>query len=249
LTNEAAVPPKTLAIIPVFRDAKKITGVIRKFHPGLVTEVCVVVDSPDPDTIDRITDAGREAGIPLITITNPVRKGIGHAIRQGYEHAISDGYDLIVIMAGNGKDDPREIPRLTEPILRSSYDYVQGSRFLPGGNRVRNPFLRGLFSRFFPWFWTFVTGVRCTDVTNGFRAYRIGILKDPRINVWQEWLDRYQLEYYLHYKVLTLGYNFVERPISKIYPEGRRGYTQISPFRDWWQIVGPIVLLRMRARD
>jgi len=59
LTKEVACPPKTLAIIPVFRDAKKITGVIRKFHPGLVTEVCVVVDSPDPDTIDRITDAGR----------------------------------------------------------------------------------------------------------------------------------------------------------------------------------------------
>jgi dolichol-phosphate mannosyltransferase len=224
ILSSAAASLKTLAIIPVFRDAKKISRVIRRFQPGLVTEVCVVIDSPNPKTIDEIADAGKEAGVPLTIITNPARKGIG-------------------------KDDPQEIPRLTAPILQDGYDYVQGSRFLRGGARVRNPFLRGLFSRLFPWFWTFVTGVRCTDVTNGFRAYRIGILNDSRINVWQEWLDKYQLEYYLHYKVLTLGYNFVERPVSKIYPQERRGYTQISPFRDWWQIVGPIVLLRMGARD
>jgi len=177
-----------------------------------------------------------------------VREGIGHAIRQGYEYALSNGFGLIVVMAGNGKDDPQEIPRLTEPILKNGYDYVQGSRFLPGGRRVRNPFLRRIFTRAFPWLWTFITGVHCTDVTNGFRAYRAAILKDPKIDVWQEWLDNYQLEYYLHYKVLTLGFKFLERPVSKTYPEGRGGYTRISPLRDWWQIIGPIVLLRIGAK-
>lgn len=248
-TKLASFSPKSLAIVPVFRDAKRIAGVIRRFQPELVTEVCVVVDSPSPGTLSQITDAGKEAGIPLTIVTNPIRKGIGYAIRQGYEHAMSKGFDLIVVMAGNGKDDPREIPRLLDPITNRGYDYVQGSRFLRGGARVRNPFLRGVFTRLFPWFWTLVTGVRCTDVTNGFRAYRATILKNPRINVWQDWLNKYELEYYLHYKVLTLGYKFTERPVSKIYPEERRGYTQISPFKDWWQIVGPILLLRIGARD
>lgn len=247
-TNAAGASMKTLAIVPVFRDSKTITGVIRGFQPGLVTEVCVVVDSPNRNTIDQITDAGREAGILLTVITNPVRKGIGHAIRQGYEYALSNGFDLVVVMAGNGKDDPKEIPRLTEPILKIGYDYVQGSRFLPGGRRVRNPFLRRIFTRLFPILWTWTTGVRCTDVTNGFRAYRTDVLKSPKINVWQDWLNEYQLEYYLHYKILTLGYKFTERPVSKVYPTERRGNTQISPFKDWWQIVGPIVLLKMKAR-
>jgi dolichol-phosphate mannosyltransferase len=240
---------KSLAIVPVYHDARKITRVIERFQPGLVTKVCVIVDSPAPNTVNEIANAGRKAGIPLMIIANPERKGIGHAIKQGYEHALSNGFDLIVVMAGNGKDDPREIPRLLQPIVRNGYDYVQGSRFLPGGSRVRNPFLRGLFTRLFPLFWTFSTGVRCTDVTNGFRAYRTGILKNPKINVWQDWLNKYELEYYLHYKVLTLGYKFVEKPVSKVYPKERRGYTQISPFRDWWQIVGPIILLRMGAKD
>ncbi len=240
--------PKSLAIIPVFRDAKKIKGVIERFKPGLVDQVCVVFDSPGPGAVAEIEDAGKNVAIPLKVIKNPARKGIGHAIRQGYDYALSNGFDLIVVMAGNGKDDPQEIPRLTEPILKSGYDYVQGSRFLPGGRRVRNPLLRRIFTRLFPVFWTLITGVHCTDVTNGFRAYRALILNNPKINVYQDWLDRYQLEYYLHYKVLMMGYKFTERPVSKVYPEEKRGYTQISPLRDWWQIIGPIVLLRIGAK-
>ncbi len=182
-------------------------------------------------------------------IHNPERKGIGYAIRQGYSYALDNKFDLIVVMAGNGKDDPREVPRLTAPILEEGMDYVQGSRFLPGGRREKNPFLRSIFTRLFPFIWTSMTGVHCTEVTNGFRAYRSSILKDPRINVWQNWLDNYELEYYLHYKTLTLGYKFAERPVSKDYTEVRKGkYSHISPLKDWWQIVGPVFMLKLGVK-
>jgi dolichol-phosphate mannosyltransferase len=41
-----------------------------------------------------------------------------------------------VLLAGNGKDDPNEIPRVLAPILEGRADYVQGSRFLRGGSRA-----------------------------------------------------------------------------------------------------------------
>ena len=240
---------KTLAVIPVYREARKVGNVISRFEPGSVDEVCLVVDKPDDRILEEIQNAVRDVRVSVTILQNQERKGIGHAIRQGYRYALRNGFKLIVVMAGNGKDDPREIPRVVEPILNEGYDYVQGSRFLPGGRKVRNPFLRGIFTRLFPFFWTWVIGIRCTDVTNGFRAYRASILQDPKIDVWQDWLDGYELEYYLHYKALTLGYRFTERPVSKIYPRERRGgYTKISPLRDWWQIVGPLVLLRLGAR-
>ena len=92
--------------------------------------------------------------------------------------------------------------------------------------------------------------MRCSDVTNGFRAYKASLLKDPRVNIWQDWLDGYELEYYLHYKALTLGYRFIERPVSKTYAfRNKGGYSHISPMRDWWQIVGPLFLLKMGAKD
>ena len=94
-----------------------------------------------------------------------------------------------------------------------------------------------------------MTGVRCTEVTNGFRAYKAAIVKDSRINLWQSWLDGYELEYYLHYKVLTLGYKFTERPVSKDYSAMRnKKYSHISPSTDWWQIVGPLLMLRLGVK-
>ncbi len=240
---------KSLAIVPVYREAKKVGKVLERFEPGFVDEVCLVVDDPDAKILAEIHDATKSVRVPVAIIQNPERRGIGHAIRQGYKYALVRGYELVVVMAGNGKDDPREIPRVTEPIVIGTHDYVQGSRFLPGSRRERNPFLRRIFTRLFPIFWTWTIGVRCTDVTNGFRAYRASLLRDLRINVWQNWLDGYALEYYLHYKALTLGYRFAEVPVSKTYPVERKGgYTKISPLRDWWQIVGPLVLLKLGAK-
>ncbi|HZY46593.1 MAG TPA: glycosyltransferase family 2 protein [Candidatus Bathyarchaeia archaeon] len=240
---------KSIAIIPVYGEAPSIGTVLERFEPGFVDEICLVVDEPSPRTLKLLDEASQGHKVPIHTIRNPQRNGIGFAIRQGYEYALDNEYDLIVVLAGNGKDDPREIPRLTTPIMKEGIDYVQGSRFLPGGRRERNPFLRSIFTRLFPVVWTSMTGVHCTEVTNGFRAYKSSILRDPRVNVWQKWLDNYELEYYLHYKALTLGYRFIERPVSKDYTEIRKGkYSHISPLRDWWQIVGPVFMLKLGVK-
>jgi dolichol-phosphate mannosyltransferase len=240
---------RRVAIIPVFREIGKIGTVIERFTPESIDEVCLVVDDPDKKILEEIDESRRRTQVQITIIENPTRNGVGHAIKEGYRYALSHGFDLIVVMAGNGKDDPRQIHRLTEPIIKNGFDYVQGSRFLPGGRGEKTPFLRGIFTRLFPFVWTFLTGVRCTEVTNGFRAYKASILEDSEINVWQDWLNGYELEYYLHYKVLTRGYRFTERPVSKIYSHAKReSYSHISPLRDWRQIVGPIVLLRLGAR-
>jgi dolichol-phosphate mannosyltransferase len=237
---------KKISIIPVYNDGKRIGKVLQKFTDNMVDEICVTIDCPTQETLDAIRNAATKIGTPVSIIKNSERKGIGYAIKEGIEYALSNGYDIAVIMAGNNKDDPREIPRLLQPILEKDYDYVQGSRFLPGGKHKRNPILRGIFSRLYPFIWTFFTKTRCTDVTNGFRAYKLSIFSDKRINIWQSWLDSYQLEYYVHYKVLTLNHKTTEIPVSKTYPHRNKGgYSQISPFRDWWKIVGPFVYLKL----
>jgi dolichol-phosphate mannosyltransferase len=238
---------KTLAIIPVYRDNDNILKVLGKFTPKVVDKICLVVDSADRADIENMLIV--YVNLPIHLIRNKTRKGIGHAIRQGIQYAIDNQYDIIVVLAGNNKDDPTEIPRLLEPILMRDYDYVQGSRFLKGGRNVRNPFLRGVFSRLYPFLWTLLTNVQCTDVTNGFRAYKAKLFEDSRINIWQKWLDDYELEYYIHFKALTLGYKTIEVPVSKIYSHRHKGgYSQISPFRDWWRIVRPLFYLKLGTK-
>ena len=69
------------------------------------------------------------------------------------------------------------------------------------------------------------------------------------MNIWQSWLDGYGLEYYIHYKVLTLGYKIKEVPVSKVYPYNKKGgYSNISPFKDWWDIIGPLIYLKTGAK-
>jgi dolichol-phosphate mannosyltransferase len=95
-----------------------------------------------------------------------------------------------------------------------------------------------------------LTGFRGTDALNGFRAYRLRLLKDPSIHIWQDWLDRYELEMYLHYKALTLGYKVKEVPVTKSYNHFKNGapYSHIRPFVDWWSIIRPIVYLSLGLR-
>jgi dolichol-phosphate mannosyltransferase len=233
---------KTGAVIPVYNEEHRIGGVLEGFAPGLVDEVVAVNDG----STDGSEEILRRSGATVIR--HAERQGIGAAIRDGLRHLQENGFDAAVVLAGNGKDDPREIPLLLAPLLAGEADYVQGSRFLAGGSYRNLPLLRHLMIRGYTTLWNATAARRLTDVTNGFRAYRLDILKDPRIRLEQDWLNTYELEYYIHYKVLSLGYRFREVAVSKNYPS-RKKYSKIRPFTDWWSIVKPIFLLRLGIKS
>src|SRR3989454_12745253 len=130
---------KSIAIIPVFREAGKVGRVLERFEPGSVDQVCLILDNPDDRIISEIEESKKRSQVPVLIIKNPERKGIGYAIKEGYQYALSNGFTLIVVMAGNGKDDPKEIMRLTEPILKGNYDYVKDQGSSPEGDGRRLP--------------------------------------------------------------------------------------------------------------
>ena len=241
---------KILAIIPVYKDIASAVKVLEKFRAGYVTTLFLVVDTPKESGEKEIEKTVIKLPNPVSVVFHEKRKGIGYAIREGIDYGLEHHFDIAVVLAGNNKDNPHEIPRVLAPILEEGFDYVQGSRFLPGGKKVNNPFFRGVFSRLYPFVWTFFTKKQCTDVTNGFRAYKLNMFLDKRINIHQDWLDNYQLEYYIHYKALTSGYKTTEVPVSKTYAfKHKGGYSHISPFRDWWMIVGPLIYLKLGLKD
>ena len=93
-----------------------------------------------------------------------------------------------------------------------------------------------------------LTGTKITDSTNGFRAMRLSIFDDERIDIDQTWLDQYELEPYILFKAMTLGYQFKEVPVTKIYPPKKLGYTKMKPIVGWWSILRPIFLLGFRIK-
>ncbi len=94
-----------------------------------------------------------------------------------------------------------------------------------------------------------VTGIKVTDSTNGFRAVRSRFFKDPRMDISQSWLDRYELEPYIFYYAVKLGYRVKEVPVTKIYPPKTEGYTKMKPVSGWWSILRPVIYLGLRIRQ
>ena len=208
-------------------------------------DVLLCDDSSTDDTAHRL----RHSGLPMLQTERNV--GIGASIKRAIAYARDHGYKVLVVMAGNGKDDPREVERLLRPIYDAGYEYVQGSRSLEGASGDTAPLFRRMLVPVHAKLFSWLTGVPQTDALNGFRAYRLSLFYDaPRIDIWQDWLDRYEFETYLHYKVLTLGRKFIEVPITKNYAHFKPGqqYSHIRPIVDWWSILRPLLLLKLRIR-
>jgi len=232
-----------IVIAPAYNEEQKIGDVVRRVPRDVVDMVLVV----DDGSSDRTAAVAREHGATVVSLGRVL--GVGAAIRAGFEVARREGVDIAVVIAGNNKDSPEEIPRLLDPICAGACDFVVGSRYLAGGAYGGDmPRYRKLATRLHPWLVSLLTGRRITESTNGFRAMKVSLLDDARIDLGQRWLDRYELEVYLLMKVLKLGYRACEVPCSKIYPPRRLGQTKMRPVIDWWRMLRPVLLVGLGLR-
>ena len=239
--------PKILVCPIAFNEKVKIKSVIGRFVQSRAygkVDYCVVDDGSDDGTSEVIAGYYPQG---VKTIKHTKRSGVGAAIRTAIRYAQNNGYDVLVIMAGNDKDNPEEIPLVAEPVAAEGFDLAQGSRYLGKvGSGGDMPFYRKIATRLHPFVFSLFTGRKLTDTTNGFRAMRVKIFEDKRINLNQEWLDTYELEPYVLYKAITLGYKFKEVFVTKIYPPKQLGgYTKMVPLVSWWSILRPLFYLRL----
>jgi dolichol-phosphate mannosyltransferase len=228
---------RVLAATFAYNEGEKIRRTLAR-HPANRSYDLLVHDDGSTDGALDDTDAG------VIVLRNPINQGVGAAMKRVFQYALDGGYDALVIQAGNDKDDPLEIPSLLAPLHDDRADFVQGSRYLHGGAFGNMPAYRIVGTRVIhPLIFSLAARKRVTESTNGFRAFRTAILRDPRIDWRQDWLDRYELEPYLMLKAIRLGYRHVEVAVTKIYPPHKLGYTKMRPGVDWWSIIRPVVYL------
>jgi len=227
-------------VVPVYNEPR-LARLLRRFDFAATPRVTVVDDA----STDGSTAVARD--FPVTLLRHERHAGVGAAIRTGLMHLKAEAFPIAVVLAGNDKDDPREIPALVAAVQQGA-DYVQGSRYAVAANARGTPLQRRIITRAVALLWSARFRRVLTDVTNGFRAYRLSILDDPRLDLSQEWLDRYELEYYVHYKVLSLGYRYVEVPVAKQYPSDGLPTTKIRLLRDYWSLLRPLVLLSLHLR-
>ena len=229
---------KILAAAFAYNEGDKIRRALARHPASRDYDLLVMDDGSTDGSLSQLPVDG------ILVLRNPRNLGIGAAMKQVFQYALDHNYDVLVIQAGNDKDDPAEIPRLLAPIRSGMADFVQGSRFLPGGGHGNTPAYRILATRWVhPLLLSLAAGKRLTETTNGFRAFRTDLLRDPRIDWRQPWLDKYELAPYLLYKTIRLSYRPTAVPVTKIYPPRAESYTKMRPITGWWSILRPIFLL------
>ncbi len=215
---------KVIAVTGGLNEEGKIGRVIEAM-PDFVDE-CVAIDD---GSTDGTREEAEKAGATVLV--NETNMGPGHVLKKGIGYAIDKRYDYIVIVAGDGQDEPAEIEKLIEP-LAEGYDLVQGSRYIE--NKSRIPLFRKITTRMFTKLFNRAAKAELTDASNGFRAFRRELIEKVGLPEG----DRYEFEPRLLMAAHRNG-RVKEVPVVKRY--GQNGYSKMKAFGDWYGICKPLL--------
>ena len=234
---------KVLCVAPAWNEGERIATAVRSVPMDVVDRVVVCDDGSRDETPAIAARAGAQV------LTSERNAGVGAAIRRGIDYARAHGYDVVVVISGAGKTPAEQIPLLLTPITEGRADFCQGSRYRPGGSHYRMPWRRVLGTRAYSFLFSVFVGRRVTDASSGFRAFRVSIFDDPKIDLRQDWLNRYELEPYLLFQALRRGVRLVETPVRIEYPQSDGiPYTKMKALSGWWSIFRPVLFLALRLK-
>jgi dolichol-phosphate mannosyltransferase len=204
--------------IPVINEGERIKKQLEEMCALGIPEIAdiLIVDNGSTDGSLEATNLQRCGVRTLLIKAGPGR--LSAQLRIAYSFALLEGYEGIVTVDGNNKDGTEAIPRFINE-LKQGTSFVQGSRFVKGGQAVNTPWLReiGIRAIHAPLL-SWAAGFSFTDTTNGFRGYNREYLLDERVLPFRNIFQTYELLTYLSVRAPQLGYTTKEIPVKRAYP-------------------------------
>ena len=237
----------TVVCIPTFQEAGNIGVLLRRLRDEVPDVDIVIGDDSSPDGTAVIA---RELGAELGRIevrTNATRVGLGGAYRRMFAE-VMPRYEIVCQMDADLSHDPSALPALIAEV-RNGADIALGSRHVPGGAIVNWPLGRRLLSRGANLYARLALGLRVSDSTSGFKAYRSDALRAISIGETRSTGYAFQIES-IH-RAQRLGHRVVEVPITFVDREEGTSKLSIAVSGEalrlvaWWALRDRV--LRRRA--
>jgi glycosyltransferase involved in cell wall biosynthesis len=225
-------------IIPAYQEAASIEHVLRRVAAlDLRMEVIVVDDGSTDDTVPIVQSLN--GALPAVRLVRHERnRGKGAAVRTGI--AASQG-DVVVIQDADLEYDPRDLPRLLQPLFEGVADAVFGTRLRGGEPQRAHLFWHHAGNRFLSLLTNVLFNTTISDMEVGYKAFRGELIRSLDLVS-----DDFRFEPEVTAKLLRRkDIRLYEIPISyygRTYAEGKK-----ITWRDGFKAVGALVRFRFRG--
>ena len=120
----------TAVIVPAYNE-EKLIGKVLKTIPDFIDHI-VVVDDASSDRTGEVVKAHQQQDSRIIYLRHSNNEGVGGAITTGYKWARENEISISVVMAGDAQMDPKDLPKLLDPVVDGEVDYSKGNRLFTG---------------------------------------------------------------------------------------------------------------------
>jgi UDP-N-acetylglucosamine---dolichyl-phosphate N-acetylglucosaminyltransferase len=212
---------KTIAVIPAYNEATRITPVVQQTHQQVDTVIVV-----DDHSSDQTQTVAEKAGAVAVRLA--ANQGAGFATRVGCDLAVQAGAAIIITIDADGQHDPKEIPRLIAKLTKSNADIVYGSRPqqkpMPIFKRMGNFVGSFLISRMF--------GTTISDTQTGFHAFTAEAYSKLR---WES--NRYGMVSEFVMRTGANNLKYAEVPVKTIYTDKVTGMTFLDGMKSLFHMI------------
>ena len=195
---------KLSVVIPVYNEEPTLAelgGRVREVPMPL--EIIVVDDCSTDGTRGILRELSQYADVKIVYKDH--NEGKGAALRTGFKYVTGD---VVVVQDADLEYDPRDIPKLVQPIVEDRADVVYGSRFR-GKRPADSTFVHRLGNGLLTAASNLTTGLSLSDMETCYKVFRRNSLRGLDLKQ-----DRFGFEPEITAKIARRGCRVEERPIG-----------------------------------